>query len=105
VSPPEFDFSAVLGQMVEAKASDVHLTPGFAPAIRDRGRIQAMEGFPVLNSQQTREVVYGILNDDQGGPLHPPGLRMADALTEVRDSIQRNPGAKKGDSPRNNSVD
>jgi twitching motility protein PilT len=65
VSPPEFDFSAVLGQMVEAKASDVHLTPGFAPAIRDKGRIHAMEGFPVLNSQQTREVVYGILNDDQ----------------------------------------
>jgi hypothetical protein len=25
-------------------------------------------------------VVRGILNDDQGGPLHPPGLRMADAL-------------------------
>ena len=24
-----------------------------------------MEGFPVLNAQQTREVVYGILNDDQ----------------------------------------
>ena len=24
-----------------------------------------MEGFPVLNGQQTREVVYGILNDDQ----------------------------------------
>ncbi len=29
-------------------------------------------------------VVRGILNDDQGGPLHPPGLRMADALVEVR---------------------
>ena len=25
--------------------------------------------------------VRGILNDDQGGPLHPPGLRMAEALT------------------------
>ena len=35
-------------------------------------------------------VVRGILNDDQGGPLHPPGLRMAEALGEVRDSIQRN---------------
>jgi hypothetical protein len=23
--------------------------------------------------------VRGILNDDQGGPLHPPGLRMAEA--------------------------
>jgi hypothetical protein len=40
--------------------------------------------------------VRGILNDDQGGPLDPPGLRMADALHEVRDSIQRNLDAKKG---------
>jgi twitching motility protein PilT len=65
VSPPEFDFSEVLRQMVAARASDVHLTAGFAPAIRDKGRIQPMDGFPVLNAQQTREVVYGILNDDQ----------------------------------------
>lgn len=34
--------------------------------------------------------VRGILNDDQGGPLHPPGLRMAFALAEVRDSLGRN---------------
>ena len=40
--------------------------------------------------------VRGILNDDQGGPLHPPGLRMADALNEVRDSIQRNLDENKG---------
>ena len=49
--------------------------------------------------------VRGILNDDQGGPLHPPGLRMAEALDEVRASIQRNLGAKKGDSPSSNSAD
>jgi twitching motility protein PilT len=65
VSLPDFDFSAVLGQMVETKASDVHITPGFPPAMRDKGKIRPMEGFPVLNAQQTREVVYGILNDDQ----------------------------------------
>jgi hypothetical protein len=34
--------------------------------------------------------VRGILNDDQGGPLHPPGLRMAEALAEVRASLGRN---------------
>src|SRR5262249_46805594 len=34
--------------------------------------------------------VRGILNDDQGGPLHPPGLRMAEALEEVQASLQRN---------------
>lgn len=45
--------------------------------------------------------VRGILNDDQGGPLHPPGLRMAEALTEVRESLERNLGAKKGGLQRN----
>jgi hypothetical protein len=49
--------------------------------------------------------VRGIVNDDQGGPLDPPGLRMAKALTEVQQSIERNLEAKKGDSRRNNSAD
>jgi len=40
--------------------------------------------------------VRGILNDDQGGPLHPPGVRMAEALAEVRDSIGRAQGTEKG---------
>ena len=40
--------------------------------------------------------VRGILNDDQGGPLHPPGLRMAEALEDVRASLQRNLATKKG---------
>jgi hypothetical protein len=48
--------------------------------------------------------VRGILNDDQGGPLHPPGLRMAEALEEVRESIQRNLDAKKGDLQKSNSA-
>jgi hypothetical protein len=46
--------------------------------------------------------VRGILNDDQGGPLHPPGLRMAEALQEVRESLQRNLDAKKGGAVRSN---
>jgi hypothetical protein len=49
--------------------------------------------------------VRGILNDDQGGPLNPPGLRMAEALDEIRGSLQRNLGAKKGGSRRSNSGD
>ena len=49
--------------------------------------------------------VRGILNNDQGGPLHPPGLRMAEALHEVEESLQRNLDAKKGGSRRSNSND
>ena len=48
--------------------------------------------------------VRGILNDDQGGPLHPPGVRMAEALHEVQGSIRRNAGAKKGGPQRSNSA-
>lgn len=42
-------------------------------------------------------------NDDQGGPLHPPGLRMADALQEVRQSLHRCVKMKKKDAPRKRS--
>jgi hypothetical protein len=48
--------------------------------------------------------VRGILNDDQGGPLDPPGLRMAKALTEVQESLQRDLEVKKGGSRRSNST-
>lgn len=44
--------------------------------------------------------VRGILNDDHGGPLAPPGLRMAEALTEGRDSLRQNLEAKKGGARR-----
>ena len=45
----------------------------------------------------------GILNDDQGGPLHPPGIRMAEALGEVRASLQRNLEVQKGGLLRTDS--
>jgi hypothetical protein len=40
--------------------------------------------------------VRGIWHDAQGGPLPPPGLRMAEALEEGQASLQRNLAAKKG---------
>jgi len=43
--------------------------------------------------------VRGIVNDSQGGPLHPSGLRMSEALQDVRDSLDRNLRAKKGGLP------
>jgi twitching motility protein PilT len=61
----DFDFAKVLRTMVETGASDVHLTANFPPAIRTKGRITPLEGFPPLTAQQTRDTVYGLLNDDQ----------------------------------------
>jgi hypothetical protein len=66
---------------------------------------------PVIEADSASAVVLeycaavrGILNGDQGGPLHPPGLQMAEALNEVRESIQRNLDEKKGASKRSNSA-
>ena len=59
------DFADVLMKMVDAKASDVHLTPGFAPAIRVRGKIVPLDGYARMTPQETREIVYSILNDSQ----------------------------------------
>ncbi len=58
------DFASVLTQMVEARASDVHLSPGFPPAVRVRGQIKPLD-YPKLTAQDTREIVYSILNDAQ----------------------------------------
>jgi hypothetical protein len=41
--------------------------------------------------------VRGIINDSQGGPLRPPGMRMAEALGEVKQSLRRNVRLKKGE--------
>ena len=40
--------------------------------------------------------VRGIINDSQGGPLCPPGVRMSAALGELRGSLQRGLRLKKG---------
>src|SRR3954467_9029338 len=60
-----FDFADVLTRMAEERASDVHLSPGFAPAMRVRGRIVPLEEYGPLLPQQTRDTVYSLLNDDQ----------------------------------------
>ena len=61
----EFDFADVLTRMAEERASDVHLSPGFAPAIRVRGRIVPLSEYGLLDPQTTRDTVYSLLNDDQ----------------------------------------
>jgi twitching motility protein PilT len=60
-----FDFADVLTRMSDERASDVHLSPGFAPAIRVRGRIVPLDEYGKLSPQQTRDTVYSMLNDDQ----------------------------------------
>ena len=60
-----FDFAEVLTRMATERASDVHLSPGFPPAIRVRGKIVPLTEYGPLSPQDTRDTIYNILNDDQ----------------------------------------
>jgi twitching motility protein PilT len=60
----DFDFAAVLTEVFELGASDLHITSGVPPMVRERGRLRALD-FPALGPQTTREVVYSILSNDQ----------------------------------------
>src|SRR3954465_10078656 len=59
-----FDFADILIEVIQAGASDLHLTVGAPPMVRERGKLRALD-YPKLSSQDTREIVYSILNNDQ----------------------------------------
>jgi twitching motility protein PilT len=59
-----FDFADILLEVIETEASDLHLTAGAPPMVRKEGRLEALD-YPSLTSQDTREIVYSILNNEQ----------------------------------------
>src|SRR3954465_8972245 len=59
-----FDFADILLEVISAGASDLHLTVGAPPMVRERGKLRPLD-YPKLSSQDTREIVYSILNNDQ----------------------------------------
>src|SRR4051795_8708744 len=59
-----FDFADILLEVISAGASDLHLTVGAPPMVRERGKLRPLD-YPKLTSQDTREIVYSILNNDQ----------------------------------------
>src|SRR3954452_3495632 len=61
----QFDFADLLLEVVARRASDLHLAAGAHPAIRTRGRLLQLEEYPILTPNDTREIIYSILNNDQ----------------------------------------
>jgi twitching motility protein PilT len=59
------DFAELLMEVVSRRASDLHLSAGAHPTIRVRGRLTALDEYPVLSGVDTREIVYSILTGDQ----------------------------------------
>src|ERR1700693_3076877 len=61
----DIDFADLLMEVVNRRASDLHLTSGAHPTVRVRGRLTPMDSYPELSPTDTREIVYSILTGDQ----------------------------------------
>jgi twitching motility protein PilT len=61
----DLDFAAVLLEVINRRASDLHIAAGAPPMVRVRGRLTPLEGYPVLTTTDTREIVYSILSNAQ----------------------------------------
>ncbi|MDQ3850826.1 MAG: type IV pilus twitching motility protein PilT [Actinomycetota bacterium] len=59
------DFADILIAVLQRRASDLHITAGARPTIRVRGKLVALDEYPVLTSEDTRELVYSILTSAQ----------------------------------------
>ena len=55
----------LLAQVVEKRASDLHLTVGSEPVIRLHGQLQRLEGFERLRSEDTQRMLYRIMSTEQ----------------------------------------
>jgi twitching motility protein PilT len=63
--PAANSIDELLERMVEANASDLHVTTGTPPAIRVRGEVERLEGFDALTAEQTQQLLYRILSSEQ----------------------------------------
>lgn len=58
------DINEILKQVVTLEASDLHLSAGLPPVVRVDGHLEALDE-PPLEPTSIREMIYGILSQDQ----------------------------------------
>ncbi len=62
---PLLDLHQVLEVVLNAGASDLHLTDGLPPMVRLDGDLLPIQGYPVLDPDTLQRVVYGMLSQKQ----------------------------------------
>jgi twitching motility protein PilT len=59
------DLHDLLNQVLVHGASDLHLTNGLPPSVRVDGDLQPLAGYPVLDTDTLRRLIYGMLSQKQ----------------------------------------
>jgi twitching motility protein PilT len=60
-----YSIDDLLEQMVARRASDLHVTVAAPPVVRVRGEMERLEGFDLLSSEDTQQLLYRILSSEK----------------------------------------
>jgi len=55
----------LLNKMIRHNASDLHVVVGAPPMIRVNGLLEALTGYPSLRPDDTQEIIYSVMNEEQ----------------------------------------
>ena len=61
----EINIKQLLTKVIEMGGSDLHIVVGAPPVIRLDGLCEPMEGYHNLTAQETQEVIYTVMNEEQ----------------------------------------
>ncbi|MDO9289880.1 MAG: type IV pilus twitching motility protein PilT [Thermodesulfovibrionales bacterium] len=55
----------ILKMAYSRNASDIHITSGKPPMIREKGEMVALENYPALTAEHTKKLIYSIISESQ----------------------------------------
>ncbi len=61
----DLNIKELLTKTIEDGASDLHIAVGAPPTIRLHGDLQPIEGFDPLTPEQSQELIYSVMNEEQ----------------------------------------
>lgn len=59
------DFENLVKEAAQKRASDIFLKSDCPPMIRVRGEVVRADGYAALTAEETKEIAYGLMNEDQ----------------------------------------
>ncbi|MCP4644150.1 MAG: type IV pilus twitching motility protein PilT [bacterium] len=62
---PELSIKEMLTKLIQMDGSDLHIAVGIPPVVRVHGKMDPLAGYPSLRADQTQELIYSVMNDDQ----------------------------------------
>lgn len=65
INPHELTVDQLLLEMLESKASDLHLAVGSPPMMRVHGELLPMGNYPMMTPSAVQMMIYAIVNDEQ----------------------------------------